>query len=129
MKMKRHRLSLLTGAFALALLAGLVPAVAAAATPAASSADYCTTSYLNAHLNLPHVTADSAAVNSTGSFTAPGQTPLTGLPSFCDVTLTQTDSAGNPIDIEVWLPAKWNGRFQGVGGHRLRGPARRRADR
>src|ERR1700733_41805 len=41
---------------------------------------------------------------------------LTGLPDFCDVALTQTDSAGNPIHIAVWLPAKWNGRFQGIGG-------------
>lgn len=114
MKMKRHRLSLLTGAFALALLAGFLPAVASAATPA--STGRCSVSYLNARLNLSHVTVGSASMNTTGSFTAPGQTPLTGLPDFCDVTLTQTDSAGNPIDIEVWLPAKWNGRFQGVGG-------------
>jgi len=30
--------------------------------------------------------------------------------------MTQTDPAGNPINIEVWLPRNWNGRFQGIGG-------------
>ena len=39
-----------------------------------------------------------------------------GLPDFCNAALTQTDSAGNAIHIAVWLPAKWNGRFQGIGG-------------
>ena len=41
---------------------------------------------------------------------------ITGLPDFCQVSLVQTDSAGNPVNIVVWLPAKWNGNFQGVGG-------------
>jgi hypothetical protein len=84
-------------------------------SPAARLA--CTTAALQAALNLPHVTVTSAASDSTGSFTPPGTTtPITGLPPFCAVSLTQTDSAGNPITIVVWLPARWNGNFQGVGG-------------
>jgi len=53
---------------------------------------------------------------TSGSFTPPGQPTITGLPAFCDVAMTQTDPAGNPINIEVWLPRNWNGRFQGIGG-------------
>jgi feruloyl esterase len=97
-----------------------VPASAASAQqPTASAtldAAHCTVSYLQSQLNLSSVTVDAANLNTTGTFTAPGQPPITGLPSFCDVTLTQTDNAGNPIHIDVWLPSAWNGRFQGVGG-------------
>jgi Tannase and feruloyl esterase len=140
---RRGRLSLLTGLAALALLAGVIPAAAAASQAAASQtaasqtaasqtarsqtaasrtaasqqpADRCSLGYLQSSVHLSQVTVDSAAMNTTGSFTAPGQPALTGLPAFCDVTLTQTDAAGNPIHIEVWLPSTWSGRFQGVGG-------------
>jgi hypothetical protein len=114
------RRPLLTGLASLALLAGAVPAASAAANqsaaPSASSGSRCSVSYLQAGLHLAHVTVDSATLNTSGSFTYEGQT-LTGLPAFCDVALTQTDSAGNPIHIDVWLPeSSWNGRFQGVGG-------------
>jgi hypothetical protein len=116
----RRRLALLTSVAAVALLASVVPSVAAAAkqsaTPPASSASRCSVSYLQSSLHLSHVTVNSASLNTTGTFTAPGQPPITGLPAFCDVTLTQTDAAGNPIHIDVWLPSTWNGRFQGVGG-------------
>jgi Tannase and feruloyl esterase len=115
----RRHVPLITSLAGCALLAGIVPAVAVARSTAAvqaSPTSRCAVSYLQSALNVAEVTVDSAALNTTGSFTAPGQPPLTGLPAFCDVTLTQTDSAGNPIHIEVWLPATWNGRFQGVGG-------------
>jgi feruloyl esterase len=117
-----RRLSLLAGLVALALLAGIVPAVSAAAKQSAASASSassgsrCSASYLQSALHVAQVTVDSAALNSTGSFTSPGQPTLTGLPAFCDVTLTQTDASGNPMHVEVWLPTPWNGRFQGVGG-------------
>jgi hypothetical protein len=120
----RRLLLLLICLAILALLASVAVAVAArhSAAPAASSASpapsksRCSVSYLQSSLHLAHVTVDSASLNSTGSFTAPRKPQLTGLPAFCNVTLTQTDSAGNPIHIEVWLPQRWNGRFQGVGG-------------
>src|SRR5258708_22031246 len=54
-------------------------------------------------LHLAHVTVDSASQNTSGTVTPtppqPDTGPLTGLPSFCDVTLTETDPAGNPISI------------------------------
>jgi Tannase and feruloyl esterase len=115
-----RRLFLLACLATLAVLAGVIPAAAAAAkqpaAPPSSSGSRCSVGYLRSALALAHVTVDTAAENTTGSFTAPGQPTLTGLPDFCDVTLTQTDAAGNPIGIYVWLPEPWNGRFQGVGG-------------
>src|SRR5215471_16283652 len=112
------RQSLLTGLATLALLALAVPAASAAANrPAGSPGSNCSVSYLQSRLHLAHVTVDSAVFDTSGSFTPPGTTtPITGLPDFCAVSLTQTDHAGNPISIAVWLPAKWNGRFQGIGG-------------
>ena len=112
-----RRLRLLVWLAALVVLAGVVVAVAAKhSAPPAASGPRCSVSYLRSGLHLAHVGVDSASLNGTGSFAAPGQPPLTGLPAFCDVMLTQTDSAGNPIRIGVWLPQPWNGRFQGVGG-------------
>lgn len=110
----------------IALLAAVLPAT----TPTAGAADAarqsaapgssmarCSTGYLTSVLRLSHVTVNSAILNTTGGYTPPGATtPITGLPGFCAVALTQTDPADNPIHITVWLPAKWNGRFQGIGG-------------
>src|SRR5215469_13592728 len=76
----------------------------------------CGLAYLRSSLHRANVTVDSAAMNTSGTFAAPGQQALTGLPAFCDVSLTETDQAGNPINIDVWLPKSWNGRFEGVGG-------------
>jgi hypothetical protein len=119
--LRRGRLAVLTGLAAVALLAGTIPAAAAAAQqsakPAAPAGPACSVSYLQSQLNLASVTVDTASLNTSGTFTPPPpEPPITGLPAFCDVTLTQTDSAGNPIHIDVWLPSDWNGRFQGVGG-------------
>jgi hypothetical protein len=116
----RGHLALVTGLAALALLAAVVPASAASAQQSAGSAapaaSNCSVSYLQSELHLASITVDTASLNTTGTFTSPPEPPITGLPAFCDVTLTQTDSAGNPIHIDVWLPSDWNGRFQGVGG-------------
>jgi Tannase and feruloyl esterase len=85
-----------------------------------SPAARCTVAYLRTSLHLGHVSVVSAVMNTSGTVTPeppqPATGPLTGLPSFCDVAITETDSAGHPIHIDVWLPTSWNGRFQGVGG-------------
>jgi feruloyl esterase len=107
-----RRLPVLMGLAILAALAGMIPAVAAQA----SSGSRCSVTYLRSELHLARVTVDTASLDTTGSFTSPGQPTITGLPSFCDVALTETDSAGNPIHTYVWLPDSWNGNFQGVGG-------------
>jgi hypothetical protein len=132
------RRALLICLAAVALLAGATPAIGGSvsrsaspvgpapatrpatsgklATSVAPTGSQCSAGALRPRLHLARVTVNSAALNATGSFSAPGQPPVTGLPSYCDVRLTQTDPAGNPIAIEVWLPAQWSGRFQGVGG-------------
>lgn len=92
------------------------PAAARQPAPATFSGSRCNLAYLRTSLRLTDVSVDSAVVNSTGTFAQPGQQPLTGLPSFCDVSATQADPAGNPIHIDIWLPRAWNGRFEGVGG-------------
>lgn len=91
----------------------------AGARPGATTAAEarCSADHLTAGLSIPRLKVDSAVLHADGSYLPPDSTePVTGLPSFCAVALTQTDSAGNPIHIAVWLPTDWNGRFQGVGG-------------
>jgi hypothetical protein len=92
------------------------PAVRRPAGAQAFSGPRCNLTYLRSSLHLADVTVDSAAMDTSGVHSAPSQQPLTGLPSFCDVSVTQTDPAGNPIHIDIWLPESWNGRFEGVGG-------------
>ena len=104
-----------------ALALGVSLASPAAASPArsartAAAASRCTAGYLRSRVHLAHLTVNSAALDTSGSFTPPTGGPITGLPSFCAVALTQADPAGHPIDIAVWLPTTWNGRFQGIGG-------------
>lgn len=100
-----------------AVLALGAPAAPALGDAGAHTAPTCTAASIKAALNLPNVTVISAHPVTGGSYTPLGTTtPITGLPSFCDAELTDADSAGNAMRITVWLPAHWNGRFEGVGG-------------
>ena len=81
--------------------------------------------------SLARLTLDNAKVTvaqdvAAGAFTPPGparqggaapQQPraFAALPAFCRVAATLTPSSDSDIKIEVWLPAKWNGKFQAVG--------------
>jgi feruloyl esterase len=38
------------------------------------------------------------------------------VPAFCRVAATLKPTSDSNIDIEVWLPANWNGKYQAVGG-------------
>jgi feruloyl esterase len=40
---------------------------------------------------------------------------MQNIPAFCRVTGTLKPSADSNIRFEVWLPEKWNGKFEGVG--------------
>ena len=109
--------SVLAGVGVLAGSAAAQTGTAARPAHEATSPVACGASAIQATLHLANVTVASATMVTNGSYTPPGTTtPLTGLPPFCAAALTQTDPAGNAIDIAVWLPAAWNGRFQGVGG-------------
>jgi feruloyl esterase len=119
---RRHRRAALVALPAALLTLTAVPALASASTersaaPTATTASRCNAAYLTSALHRSDVTVDSATADTSGSFTAPyTATPITGLPDFCAVDLTETDSAGNPMHTAVWLPLKWNGQFQGIGG-------------
>jgi feruloyl esterase len=113
----------LVASLAIALPATARTAIAAdtahQSTGPGSSMSRCNTDYLTSALHLSNVTVDSAVPHITGGYTPPSPwppTPISGLPSFCAVALTQTGPAGRPVHIAVWLPADWNGRFQGIGG-------------
>ena len=129
-RLRRHGLrGRFPGLIVLVLASVLAVSGAAAATASASTSGFtqgaaakatdlpCNTTAVQAAVKLPHVSVSSVVDETSGSFTPPGTTtPITGLPDFCEVNLVQTDPAGNPINIVIWLPAKWNGNFQGVGG-------------
>ena len=81
--------------------------------------------------SLARLALDNAKVTvaqdvAAGAFTPPGPARQGGaapqqprafatLPAFCRVAATLTPSSDSDIKIEVWLPAKWNGKFQAVG--------------
>ena len=66
---------------------------------------------------LAHAQILSAQEVTTGSFTPPGGTPLTGLPVFCRVVGISTPTPVSKIGFEVWLPvgAAYNDRYEQVG--------------
>jgi len=95
-------------------------AAALTSAPAPTATD-CTA--LAGSLHLANTVVDGAQANTSGSFTIPPTQPsagrtISGLPPFCDVTLTETNPpATDEVNIEVWLPLQgWTGKFQGVGG-------------
>ncbi|VIO80591.1 tannase/feruloyl esterase family alpha/beta hydrolase [Bradyrhizobium ivorense] len=73
-------------------------------------------------LQLQHTVINSATDNDSGTFVAPGNPPITGLPPFCRIVATLIPSSDSSIKIEVWLPKSgWNGRFLGTGGGGFQG--------
>lgn len=108
-------------AFPVLLLAGAVLPAAGAEGARSSAPGFtpsrCSATSLGDALHLPATKVDSAFLITSGLYLPPQlPAPITGLPELCAVNLTRTDPAGNPIQIAVWLPKDWNGRFQGIGG-------------
>ena len=105
--------------FSVALL--FFTAAAAAPTPCANLKS----------ISLPNTTITMAEPVSPGTFTPPtapgapaagggqrgGQAPAPlNVPAFCRVAATLRPSSDSEIDMEVWMPENWNGKFQFVGG-------------
>jgi feruloyl esterase len=67
-----------------------------------------------ASLSLPHTTIQKAEA-VTGTFAPPAGRPMANLPAFCRVAGKLTPSSDSDIRFEVWLPEKWNGKFEGAG--------------
>lgn len=65
-------------------------------------------------LTLPNATITSA-VSLTGTVRGPDGTNYTGLPKFCSVSILATPSSDSAINIQLWMPENWNGRFEGTG--------------
>jgi len=61
----------------------------------------------------------AAEVVPTGPFRIPAAgkkqaPPPAELPERCRVLLALTPSSDSHIEVEMWLPVKWNGKFQGA---------------
>jgi feruloyl esterase len=104
---RAHPLARLLPALGLSVLA-LAP-WAGAAPPAPSCESLAT-------LRLPNLTVTVAEAVTSGTFTPPGEKPLTGLPAFCRVAGVLRPSADSHVEVEVWMPsAGWNHKLQGGG--------------
>jgi feruloyl esterase len=78
-------------------------------------------------ISLPNTTITMAESVPAGTFTPPGAgqrggggggpqaAPLT-VPPFCRVAATLRPTSDSEIDMEVWMPENWNGKFEFVGG-------------
>ncbi len=71
-------------------------------------------------VSLTQTTIANAEDITTGTFQVPGSDlakdkPFTDLPPFCRVTGSFHPSSDSDIRFEIWLPAKWNGRYIGAG--------------
>jgi feruloyl esterase len=73
-------------------------------------------------LTLPNTTITSVEKVAAGEFKPAGlppgpggQTPSFRVPSFCRVAATMKPSDDSNIEVEFWLPADWNGKYQAVG--------------
>jgi pimeloyl-ACP methyl ester carboxylesterase len=119
----------MTGRFLLATSAIIVAAVgctqssdpSAASDPlrriaasAASETDYAARCAGLAGRKLGGATIGKAEFVPAGSALPP--IPVKNSPEFCRVSASISPVEGSNIKIEVWLPAKWNGKFFGYGG-------------
>ncbi len=76
-----------------------------------------------AKLKLENTVITSAKSVSGGPFTVRDSGPPSqvNLPAHCSITGSIHPSSDSDIEFEVWLPVKWNGRFEAVGNGGLAG--------
>ncbi|MBI2150873.1 MAG: tannase/feruloyl esterase family alpha/beta hydrolase, partial [Acidobacteria bacterium] len=73
-------------------------------------------------VSLPNTTVMVAESVPAGTFTPPsggqrgGQPAALAVPAFCRVAAILRPTPDSEIEMEVWLPENWNGKFQFVGG-------------
>lgn len=63
---------------------------------------------------LPNATVTSA-VTQSGTITGVNGVSYSGMPPFCAVTILATPTNDSSINILVWMPLTWTGRFEGTG--------------
>ncbi|MEV7077953.1 tannase/feruloyl esterase family alpha/beta hydrolase [Streptomyces sp. NPDC093516] len=112
----------------LTVLAAGVPLAAAVYLPTASAEPQTTSTARPPACVAPSLKAPSGTrVESVTAVRQDGGTikgtgilggEVTGVPAFCEVTVTLTHPGeGDHAKVQTWLPLqKWNGRFQGTGG-------------
>src|ERR1700693_2797825 len=68
-------------------------------------------------LSLPNATITLTEQVPAGPFQGPGTPPPPPvmLPAHCRVAMVLTPTSVSHIEVEVWLPTNWNGKFQAVG--------------
>jgi feruloyl esterase len=70
-----------------------------------------------AAIKLPGAAITAAEPIPAGTYkTQAAPNNLVQVPAFCRVAATLRPTAESAIDIEVWLPDSWNGKYQAVGG-------------
>jgi feruloyl esterase len=76
-----------------------------------------------ASLKLDHTEITTAQAVPEGPYTVQGfgANPKISLPAFCRVVGRIHPTADSDIAFELWLPAKWNGRFEALGNGGLAG--------
>ena len=77
-------------------------------------------------VSIPNTTITMAESVPAGNFVPPAggggggqrgaQPAALAVPAFCRVAATLKPTSDSEIDMEVWLPESWNGKFQFVGG-------------
>lgn len=114
----------------LTVLAASVPLVAAVAYLPTASAEPQKNLLAPSHVTCSAPSVKAPAGTKVESVTAVAQAggtiqgtgvlggSVTGVPAYCDVTVTLTHPGDNDhAKVQTWLPASgWNGRFQGLGG-------------
>jgi hypothetical protein len=56
-----------------------------------------------------------SAMTLTGTVKGPNGVIYKNLPTFCSVAILATPSSDSAINILLWMPENWNGRFEGTG--------------
>jgi feruloyl esterase len=68
-------------------------------------------------LQLPGAAITAAETIGPGVYKTPAPPNNTvQVAAFCRVAATLRPTADSSIDVEVWLPAEWNGKYEAVGG-------------
>jgi feruloyl esterase len=66
-------------------------------------------------LTLPNVRITQAETIAAGALSPIGRQTFADLPALCRVTAALTPTSDSDIAVEVWMPQRWNERFQAVG--------------
>jgi feruloyl esterase len=67
------------------------------------------------NLSWSGITVITAEHVPRGTFAPVGHSPIEDVPAFCRVLLISRPTTDSNIQIEVWMPEDWNGRFLGTG--------------